>query len=315
MEASSNIMTQTDNMSTDEIKATVDIEYDEKPYGGSKTPWIIGGLAIALIIIFIIVMITFFVIGNNPQMHEIAVVNNCNKPINVLVGTEIKNARSKLFIGPKRINPGETSYYYATPAVFVVIKGYYDDINSTFDVRSPLTKALIWFNDNEYNGPTQISHNNEIINVPRLATNGNKDNYDVSMQDGFNIQIGIFSNNKNSDDPFSCGGPSWKYTIDSRICPRELHYTTSPDEGKYAACMSPCFASQSEPEEKIYCCLNKGVCEKIGGCQTDWPRDRFYNVFNNACPNCMITNCDKPLYYCESSKGLSQYVVTFCPTS
>jgi len=306
MEDNADIEKQTPN----QIKQKVNDEYNEKPNGGAKTPLIIGGLAIVLIIIFIIVIVVFFIIGNNPQMHEIAVVNNCSQGINVMVGTEVKNKPSGEFFGPNKVNPGETAYYYATPGVYLVVKGYYDNGE---EMPIPMTKALIWFNDDEYNGPTQISYNGNIMNVERVAVNGKEDKYDISMREGFNIEMGIVStnfNNKNSEDPFSCGGPTWYYNIGENMCPNELRYIGNEYEG----CRSACSVYYSDVDGKKYCCLGTGTCGITGGCQNEWPVDRYYRVFNDACPNCMITNCDKPSYYCESSGGLSQYVITFCPT-
>jgi len=317
MEISPDIVTQgtvpIDAMSTDGIKDAVNAEYEGKPHGGSKTPWIIGGLAVALIIVFLIVMIAFFVIGNNPQTHEIAVVNNCRQPINVLVGTEEKEGASGEYLGPVRINPGGVSYFYATPSVYLVVKGYYDDTDLG---TARLTKALIWFNDNTYNGPAQISGDNNIINVSRTAVNGNQDNYGISMKEGFNMKIGIIStnfNNKNPADKFSCLGPTWYYDINENICPQELQFLNSSFT-EYAGCMSACSAFHSDPDGPIYCCSEQGDCGMPGGCQNNWPNDKYYTVFNDACPNCMVTNCDGPAYYCGSSGGLSQYIITFCPT-
>ena len=58
--------TTLDATSPEAIKASVDAEYDDKPHGGSKTPWIMIGVTIVLIIIFGIALLVFFLLGNKP---------------------------------------------------------------------------------------------------------------------------------------------------------------------------------------------------------------------------------------------------------
>lgn len=322
--------TDLDTTSPEAIKESVDAEYDDKPHGGSKTPWIMLGLTIALLIIFGIAMLVFFLIGNKAQMHEIAVVNNCSKPINVLVGTET-SPTSLQALTTKRLNPGQVAYYYATPAVYLVVQGYYDNtLTPGGSYPYPLTKALLWFGNNGFNGTTQITDGGTIMNVPRNDNTPNirvdgvttitssEDFYNISMQDGFNIQMGIASTNFNNKDPsnmFSCNGPAWYYNIGTTgitatVCPNELQYSTTV--GGYQACMSPCFSGL--PGSPQFCCSATGSCGISGGCQNSWPNNNYYQLFAGACPNCMITNCDIPLYQCSSSGGLTQYVITFCPT-
>jgi len=290
-------------------KAHIDQEYAAKPHGGYTTVWLIAGLAIALIIIFGIVVIVFFILANKPDMHEIAIVNNCSQPINLLVGTEAGGGFG--IIGPNIINPGSTVYYKATPAVYLVVQGYYDNtLQPGAAYPYPLTKVKLWLADRGYDGPTQITDGTTILNVPRGST-GTTDVYDVSLQDGYNIQMGIFSsnfNNRNPSDSFSCDGPNWDFTITSNTCPAELTYPSTSD---YQACMAPCLAlGSNEPQ---FCCSEEGACNQSGGCQSSWPNIDYYNLFAGSCPTCMITNCDSPEYQCSSSNGLTQYVITFCP--
>lgn len=315
--------TSTDAESTQAIKESVDAEYENKAKGGSKTRWIMAGLAVALIIIFGIVLLVFFFLWNKPPMHEIAVVNNCSQPINVLVGTET-SPTSLQALPIKRLNPEQVAYYYATPAVHFVVQGYYDNTLAPGAIYPyPLTKGLLWFGSNGFNGTTQITDGSTIMNVPvetfaNGTSNSAEDFYDISMQDGFNIQIGIEStyfNNKDPSNMFSCVGPSWYYNIGNTgitatVCPDELQYPATGT--KYQACMSPCFSGLTGSPQ--FCCSATGSCELSGGCQNSWPDNDYYQLFYGACPNCMITNCDMPLYQCSSSGGLTQYVITFCPS-
>lgn len=313
MEVSPDLVTNTEenvNIPKEEINKSE----DKKEKSGIL--WIMAGLAIILIIIFGIVVLVFFLLGNKPQMHEIAIVNNCANPINILVGTE-KDATTLKAFSAKRLNPGEVAYYYSTPAVYFVVQGYYDNTVLPESYPYPLTKALLWFGDNGYNGNTQITDGNNIMDVPRsnkTSTPSTEDNYDISMQDGFNIQIGIIStnfNNKDPSNPFSCVGPTWNYNINERMCFKELQYPGGITG--YQACSSPCFAGLIG--QQYYCCSeSEEICNIDGGCENSWPNMEFYSLFENACPNCMITNCDTPLYGCSSSGGLTQYVITFCPS-
>ena len=313
-----NVAAVTNNTGGDDslVKEKSEAEYESK---GTKTKWMFAALAIVLIIIFGIAMLVFFIIGNKPQMHEIAVVNNCSQPINVLVGTETSPTTLNAFEA-KRISPGQVAYYYATPAVYLVVQGYYDDtLTPGATYPYPLTKAMLWFGNEGFNGTTQITDGSDIMDVPRSNTdNGDQsvDYYSVSMQDGFNVQMGIVSTNFNNKDPsnmFSCVGPNWYYNIGTTgvtatICPSELRY---PETG-YQACMSPCLAGLTGGPQ--FCCSATGSCGISGGCQNSWSSNDYYTLFHGACPNCMVTNCDVPLYQCGSSGGLTQYTITFCPT-
>lgn len=318
------------------LKADVDEEYAAKPHGGSKLVWIIVGLTVALIIIFGIVLVVFFLLGNKPAMHEIAVLNNCSQAINVLVGSDQTVGNVAL---SGRLNPGQVAYYWVTPAVYFTVQGYYDGTNVPSYPGTPFTKVKLWFASQNYTGPTQITNGHTILNVPRSNgpssihvtpnnTNpGAADQYDVSLQDGYNIPMGIVStnfNNRNTSDMFSCVGPMFVSGITGsglgNVCPTPLQY---PNVNPYQACMSACFASSytgntgnigiTGGESSTFCCTSSGICSQTGGCSETWPSD-YFNVFDDSCPNCMVTNCDPPLYYCGSQSGLTQYVITFCPS-
>ena len=258
--------------------------------------WVITGLAIILIIVFIIAMVAFFLVADSTPMHSIIIINKCPQTINLIVGDQTQSLTKKLA-------SGEETTYYATPGVFLSIKGYYDGT----DTRA-LTKTFIWFGNNNYAGTYQISDGNTILTTTRSqnSLSGNQDLYDISIQDGFNLPITIMSNNfqgQNPLDPFVCKGPFWNYNL-LNICPENLRLGTG-------ACASACIANGSSIAENLYCCQGTGLCGITGGCQNVWPNIDYYYLFDYACPNCMITNCDLPKYRCQSQDGLTSYRITF----
>ena len=67
-------------------KAQIDVDYARRPHGGSKTIWIVAGLAILLVILFIIAVVAFFFLSNSPSTHDITVSNDTNTAVVVNVG-------------------------------------------------------------------------------------------------------------------------------------------------------------------------------------------------------------------------------------
>lgn len=285
--------------------------------GKSKTVIIIIVITILLLLVFMVALIVFFLIGNSTAKHQIIVFNNCSQPVYVLVGTEVIDSDNLSFqsLEPKIVAPGAVVYYYATPSAYVVVQGYYGNtLSENTPYPYPLTKLKLWLAGQDFTGTPQITDNTTILNVPR-SNNNSDDIYDVSLQDGFNIQIGITStanNNRNNNDPFSCVGPTWNYIITGtgpNACPNALKY---PGSTGYRACISACLGTTGD-DQILYCCAESDSCGISGGCQNEWPNYDYYTIFSEACPNCMITNCDLPIFECGSKNGLTQYTITFCP--
>ncbi|CAH6420408.1 Hypothetical protein HVR_LOCUS1184 [uncultured virus] len=344
METSPDIYAQTSQTSiitavtgtTSDIKTNIDEEYATKPHGGSnyeigaspypqqnssnsKTVWIIVGLAIALIIIFGIVMLVFFLLANKSPMHEITVINNSSQAINILVGTEINNSSSVNLVStpPIRLTPGQVNHFYATPGAQVTIQGYLDGTIIPKSYPYPFTKLLLFLAGEGYNGKVQITDGNSIIDVPSMINITNQDIYDISLQDGFNLVMSVAStdfNNANPGDQYSCVGPNFGSIP---TCPTNLQYPITTGTGQYQACMTPCFATKEqgitgaafETTADAFCCVPESTCSQTGGCQNSWIDP--YTIFYTICQTCMITNCDFPLYHCGSVGGLTQYTVTF----
>jgi hypothetical protein len=292
-------------------KANIDVEYATKPHGGSKTPSLVIGLTIALLIIFGIAILVFLLFFNPPAMHEIAVVNNCSQNINVLFGV-VTPTQSIEFFPVKVLVPKQIHYYKATPGTSIIVQGYRDNDTVLTIGVNPFTTVELTLAGQGFEGKHQVTDGTNIITNVHITANAS-DQYGVSVQGGYNIPISLVSsafNNRNPNNRFSCLGPTWNHTIDatgSNECPLVLQ---SPGTGgQYQVCLSPCTAIGGQE----FCCTAPNACGTTGGCQQLWDQQDYYTVFHNACPNCLITNCDNPNYTCGSQGGLTQYVITYCP--
>lgn len=295
-----------------QAKEQIDNEYDIKPHGGSKTPWIILGLAIALLIIFGIMILVFFLVFNTPAMHEIAVANNCTENINVLFGVVTPN-QSISFFPVVQLPPRQIIHYKATPGTSIIVQGYRDGDTFLVNAINPFTTAELTLAGEGFGGKHKVHYGNEIITNVHITTDAT-DKYGVSVQGGYNIPINIAVTTEGSGLPpsnFTCTlGPTWNHTINAtgpNKCPDELQ---SPGTGSnYEVCLNPCTTIGGT----AFCCTEGGSCSATGGCESLWSTPEYYSVFEMACPNCLITNCDNPQFTCNSNKGLTSYVITFCP--
>lgn len=271
----------------EDIKTSVAESYDAQPHKGSKTPLILGAVAVVLIILFIIVIIVFFNIGNAPPTHEIAIVNNTSQNITVYVKPTDTITQFSSTVTPRQI-----VYFRATPGVNLTVKASFSDF-----LNFPYTTVELQLAGQNYNGPGQLYQNGNIINT---AVNDNPtDLYGVSLQQGHNINATIAStnfNNRDAQDAFSCGGPQW---ITPFTCPNDL-------SGTGGACLSPCTAFGGT----AYCCTDFD-CEGTTTCQSQWPSINYYSNAVAACPTCLITNCQGLNYHCSSVGGLTQYTISF----
>jgi succinate dehydrogenase hydrophobic anchor subunit len=305
------IVPSTTSSEIQSAKSDIDKEYAAKPHGGSSTPWIILGLAIALIIIFVIIIVIFFFFFNPPAMHDIVVTNGCSQPINILFGALTIN-KTVQFLPVLSLNSGQTHSYKATPGVSIIVQGYRNGDEVLSDKVNPFTTVELSLAGQGFNGKSQITDNTNIITNLDINPDPN-DKYGVSVQGGYNIPITITSTAFNNRDPtnrFSCRGPIWNHTIDAtgpNSCPINLQ---SPGTAaNYQVCLNPC----TEFGGTAYCCTTPGICESTGGCEHSWPDLDYFTTFENACPTCLITNCDTSNFTCSSKNGLTQYEILFCP--
>lgn len=273
----------------------------------SLTKGVVIGLAIILLIVFVMTIIIFFTFFNSPATHQITVLNNCSQSINVLFGAAGSNLLA--FFKTKSLSPGQTTTYFATPGVSVVMQAYRPGDTLATGGASPFTTVELVLAGNNFNGTAQVTDGSEIITD--IVINRNvSDQYGVSMQGGFNLPITITSTGFNNRDPqnkFSCVGPAWNRPINADQCPPQLQ---APGTGsQYEVCLAPCTAIGG-PQ---FCCSEPGICSSPDSCQSQWPDPDFFTVFKDACPNCLVTNCETLNYSCGNSGGLTQYLITVCP--
>lgn len=126
--------------------------------------------------------------------------------------------------------------------------------------------------------------------------NSNQDSYDLSLVDGFNVEMSIKVLNPNNPNGMWCGSPTCTSNINS-ICPSALQYKVN---GQVVACESAC----EEFDQPQYCCT--GSYSTSQTC----PPTSYSEVFKNACPDAYSYAYDDPtsLYSCSKTG----YEVTFC---
>ncbi|KAL4573239.1 hypothetical protein LXL04_020038 [Taraxacum kok-saghyz] len=126
-----------------------------------------------------------------------------------------------------------------------------------------------------------------------LADPNNKDNYDVSLVDGFNLPVSVV--------PQGGGCPSPDCPVDINAqCLSEL--AVKDGSGGTVGCKSACVAF-SEPQ---YCCT--GNYNTAATC----PPTSYSNFFKNLCPKAYSYAYDDPssLFNCTTGPN---YLITFCP--
>lgn len=273
-------------------------------------PLIILSISISLIIILILLVSIFFIAFDQPQTHNITIVNNCSQNVFVRFGA-LLNDGTYAFLPDNLLNPKQTHQYAATPGTTLLIQGYHEGDIAPIASANPLTSVNLILAGNGFINQSQITDGNNIINNVNISGNS-IDTYDVSIQNGYNIPISIQPNNS------GCSGPHWNHTINAtgpNACPTELIYPGNigmPETPTvYQSCSTPCTAFGGT----AYCCNEPGICTVSGECEAQWPIPSYFDVFSSACPNCLITNCDTPNYTCDTvSHGeLTQYTITFCP--
>ncbi|KAF9489251.1 Osmotin, thaumatin-like protein [Pleurotus eryngii] len=137
-----------------------------------------------------------------------------------------------------------------------------------------------------------------------LQGDGNRDFYDVSLVDGFNLPMSITNDR---------GCPTADCPVDlDAICPAELGGPTDAN-GALLGCNSVCTANlDGNPADSANCC--SGSHNTLETCPSSGVRD--YNFFKSNCPNSYAYAFDEPggtaLFTCDSGV-LADYTLTFCP--
>lgn len=272
---------------------------------------IVIGVVVALILIFVVLIVLFFFYFKPTQYHNIYINNGSKNPI-ILVFGAINEKGAEQFLKTETISPNGNAKYFATPGTTVIIEAYPQG-GTVSQTVNPFTRAIIAFAGFGYRFIPNISNGKQIISNLQKNTD-NEDRYGVSVQKGYNLTIGLGPNGNftKSTDPYTCSAVTWNTNnpIDEDSCPQELR---GPSKDKYEYCMNPC---TQDPTSTLKCCSatgsGTGTCKAPGGCQQDWDNQNDYNVFQSACPSCLIlNNCGTLDYHCTGTNGLTSYQVNF----
>ncbi|XP_020550915.1 pathogenesis-related protein 5-like [Sesamum indicum] len=129
-----------------------------------------------------------------------------------------------------------------------------------------------------------------------ISSRGDKDFYDVSLVDGYNVGIGVRPSGGSGD----CKYAGCVADVNAN-CPQELQVVDGG--GAVVACRSAC-AAFNKPE---YCCSgDHGTPETCGPTQ-------YSLIFKNACPAAYSYAYDDQTstFTCTGA----DYLITFCPTA
>ncbi|CAI8599967.1 unnamed protein product [Vicia faba] len=126
--------------------------------------------------------------------------------------------------------------------------------------------------------------------------NGDKDFYDVSLVDGYNVGMGIHATGGTGDCQYAgCVADM------NGHCPAELQVTE--EGGSVVACKSACAAFNTEE----FCCTGEHSSpERCSPTQ-------YSEMFKSACPSAYSYAYDDASSTCTCSG--SDYHITFCPTA
>lgn len=129
---------------------------------------------------------------------------------------------------------------------------------------------------------------------------GERDFYDVSLVDGYNIAVGVTpSHTPTSED--NCRNVGCVFDLNEE-CPAELR--VAGDEGQTVACKSACEAFQRHE----YCCT--GEHSLPSSCEPS----KYSRIFKKACPLAYSYAYDDASSTFTCPTG-TDYAITFCPSS
>lgn len=282
------------------------------PHGGSNTPYMMIAIAILLIITFVAIVLAYVYLYPDIRAHQVTVVNNCTTTLQTVL---IADGGNDNFIGLNgSVAPGQSVNFFVSPGWKGYVAGSTTEGVSSFNNnQSGFTQALLGF-AGDSNGSVKMGLlNPPNLTVPLLAPTLSGDEYAISLRQGYNLPIAI-TPGSNTSGP-SCTPATMVSVIDSTECPTELQILDS--NGNYIACNSACGAGlgDSSSPSTDYCCADPGTCGAPGACSASWIPITYFTTFDQACPNCLISNCDVPLTGCASTSAtvLSDYTITFCP--
>ncbi|CAA2983961.1 Hypothetical predicted protein [Olea europaea subsp. europaea] len=136
-----------------------------------------------------------------------------------------------------------------------------------------------------------------LVEFTLARDNTEKDFYDVSLVDGYNVGLGV----RPSSGSGNCQYAGCIADLNGS-CPKELQ-VTDPASGSVVACKSACAAFNTAE----YCCT--GEHSTAATC----PPTQYSQMFKNACPTAYSYAYDDA----SSTRtcSVADYLITFCPTT
>lgn len=139
------------------------------------------------------------------------------------------------------------------------------------------------------------------VSLAEFTLGGDRDFYDVSLVDGYNVGVGVSPSPRKAGGDGTCRYAGCLADLNAR-CPAELR--VAGETGQTVACRSAC-AAFGAPE---YCCT--GAHSSPATCGPT----RYSQMFKSACPTAYSYAYDDASSTCTCPAG-TDYVITFCPAA
>lgn len=228
----------------------------------------IGLIATLLLFLFVIL---FFAFWNVPTVKILKIKNDTGITLNILLSSTLLSGETTK-LQPIQLDGGQDLQVTLYPGsiVYVQAKKTSEDI--------ALTTVILATGGHLSSGQISVTApGTSTQTVWGLITTGNDlDYYGVSMQSGYNVRMVLAPINKPTTEGLSCQGQNWVGTLE---CPDVLK------DG--IGCQNPCS-------------LGVGYCSNAQNCRNTYPNLDYYNVFADACPACMVTQCDPLNFSCSA---------------
>lgn len=236
-------------------------------------------IAIVATLLLIFFTVIFFAFWNRPNQKKLIISNQTKNQLNILISSTSLDG-STVTLPAISVPAGDsilTVNLY--PGTIVYVQAY-TSVTSNLDT---LTTGILATGGFLSSGQLSVSNSQSTnTSLTGLLTTGNDlDFYGVSLQSGFNLKMTLSPEGENqSKSGLTCGSQVWSDTV---TCPAPLKGSDG--------CLNPCV-------------LGVEYCDNTSNCTNSWPNLDYYHDFNNACPSCLVGQCEGLNFSCSSQTYL-----------
>jgi len=246
-----------------------------------------------IFIVLIIVIITLVILFEDNIVHQIEVINNCPLVLQTLLNNENNQSLSI------SLNQGQSTIFEATPGFVGNLTAASNGTSTCNFENCPYTTVEISFANIFGNTlPYMKLGEKKIVKQEKnFSQNNIKDEYIVSLSNGYNIPISVNSNT----------GSTNGFSNILTDCPLPLQVFSGNQQ---IACASACLANLTDTDG-----TNGNFCCATENCYENWDPFSYYSLFADLCPECQITQYKKRIESAPlTSQGTpSKITITLCP--